>query len=415
MAQLTRDPTSDITTGGTATKTGLTYYGSVSTYPNTSDPLTSYVQLGTTADSFFTCGFSNFDVPAGSLINWVEVQYYDEEPSSGNNSSTGRIRVNTTYYDHGTTHNVSTTTTARTKRWTTNPAGGNWTVAVVNNDGGTGLNAMGVIGPDSNPIHRVGAIQLVVDYNPPQTISVGAATETDAAQAVTAKITRRVSVTQATETDAAQAITAKKIYTIAVGVASETDAAQALGKSKTKAVSEATETDAAQPLTATKTVAVGEATETDAAQTIAVTVVGEATLYYVIGPSSGWTDPSAAEVKLGQLAGGGAATASGNEAAPTSSQTYTFSSDATGLTANTSYRIAFVWSDGTDNSNVEVSDPFVTLTATQTISVTHVAETDSAQAVGKIKTLAVGRLQRAATRPHQPRARRTRSVPMRPG
>jgi hypothetical protein len=167
MAQLTAAPTSDIAQGGTATKTGATFYGSVSTYPNTADPLTSYVQLGTTADSFFTCGFTAFSVPANSVINYVEVQYYDEEPASGNNSSTGRIRVNTTDYDHGTTHNVSTTTTARTKQWTTNPAGGNWTVDQVNNVGGTGLNAFGVIGPDSNPIHRVGAIRIVVDYTPP--------------------------------------------------------------------------------------------------------------------------------------------------------------------------------------------------------------------------------------------------------
>jgi hypothetical protein len=82
-------------------------------------------------------------------------------------------------------------------------------------------------------------------------------------------------------------------------------------------------------------------------------------LYYVIGPSSGWSDPTEAEIKAGQLSGGGAATASGNEAAPTTSQTFDFTSDATGLTGGTSYKIAFVWSDGTNDSNVAVSDAFV--------------------------------------------------------
>lgn len=83
-------------------------------------------------------------------------------------------------------------------------------------------------------------------------------------------------------------------------------------------------------------------------------------LYYVIGPSSGWSDPSAAEIKAGQLSGGGGATASGNETSPTSTTTFTFTSPATGLTSGTSYRIAFVWSDGTNNSNVAVSSAFVT-------------------------------------------------------
>jgi hypothetical protein len=83
------------------------------------------------------------------------------------------------------------------------------------------------------------------------------------------------------------------------------------------------------------------------------------TLYYVIGPSSGWSDPSVAEIKAGQLAGGGAATAAGDEDAPTGSTTYDFA-PATGLTAGTAYRVAFVWSDGTNDSNVAVSSPFST-------------------------------------------------------
>jgi hypothetical protein len=170
MTQQTRAPTGNVGTGGTVGySSGTSAFALTNDYPDTADPLTSYVQLGTTANSFFTCSFSNFTVPTDVTINFVEVQYTDEEPSTGTNSSCARIRVNSTYYDKTSTTNApSTTTTTRTgtnNRWTTNPATSQaWTVAVVNNDGGTGLNAFGVLGPDSNPVFRVGSIQLVVDY-----------------------------------------------------------------------------------------------------------------------------------------------------------------------------------------------------------------------------------------------------------
>ena len=80
-------------------------------------------------------------------------------------------------------------------------------------------------------------------------------------------------------------------------------------------------------------------------------------LYFVIGPSSGWATPSASEIKLGQLSGGGAATAAGNDAAPTSTTIYDFAA-AAGLTPGPNYRVAFVWSDGARDSNVNVSVAF---------------------------------------------------------
>lgn len=94
-----------------------------------------------------------------------------------------------------------------------------------------------------------------------------------------------------------------------------------------------------------------------------------AQLTYVIGPAAGWTNPSAAEVKAGQIAGGGAATADGSEAAPSTDQTFTFASPATGLTNGTAYKIAFVWSDGTDDSNVAVSGDFTA--GTRSLPVAH--------------------------------------------
>lgn len=79
------------------------------------------------------------------------------------------------------------------------------------------------------------------------------------------------------------------------------------------------------------------------------------TTYYVVGPSSGWSDPTATEIKAGQLSGGGAATASGSEASLGASGTHTFATPASGLSANTLYKTAYVASDGTTNSNIVVS------------------------------------------------------------
>jgi hypothetical protein len=174
MASDTRDPTSDIGVGGTVSGSAGTRYQAIDDYPDTVP--TDYLTLGTTANSFITCGFSDFAVPAGATNISVDVLYYDAEPVNGTNSSAGRIRVNATYYDSATHNPSGTTYTQRTKSWATNPAGGNWTVDQVNNVGGTGLNAFGVIGPDSNPVWRLSSVQLRVNYTPantPVTPSVG--------------------------------------------------------------------------------------------------------------------------------------------------------------------------------------------------------------------------------------------------
>lgn len=83
------------------------------------------------------------------------------------------------------------------------------------------------------------------------------------------------------------------------------------------------------------------------------------TLYYVLyGSALG--APSAAQIKVGQNVNGVAAIASGNATSITTTQSpYTFGA-ATGLTGSTSYKVSFVWSDGTDDSNVVTSDAFTT-------------------------------------------------------
>lgn len=84
-----------------------------------------------------------------------------------------------------------------------------------------------------------------------------------------------------------------------------------------------------------------------------------ATLYYVIYPSAK-SAPSATQVKTGKDADNSAAAASGSESARDTAGEQVFASAATGLTGGTSYKVSFVWSDGTNDSNVVVSSAWAT-------------------------------------------------------
>lgn len=127
-------------------------------------------------------------------------------------------------------------------------------------------------------------------------------------------------------------------------------------------------------------------------------------LYYVIGPTSGWTDPTPAEVKAGTLAGGAAATASGSESGPLTSQTVTFIQAATGLTSATNYNIALVQYNDTTYSNVAVGSFATTGGGTNyPVSLTEssaIAETQTAATtypVSRTETAAITETQTAAT------------------
>ena len=78
-----------------------------------------------------------------------------------------------------------------------------------------------------------------------------------------------------------------------------------------------------------------------------------ARLYYVVYPSAG-SDPSAAQIKAGQDSTGANAVQWGVEAARTTTGVETFAVDAVYLTLGTSYKIAFVWSDGVTDSSISV-------------------------------------------------------------
>lgn len=71
--------------------------------------------------------------------------------------------------------------------------------------------------------------------------------------------------------------------------------------------------------------------------------------------------PSATQVKAGTDVNDDAAVDSGSELAPTTTtDPFTFASGATGLSPATQYKVAVVWSDGTDDSSVAVSAAWAT-------------------------------------------------------
>lgn len=122
-------------------------------------------------------------------------------------------------------------------------------------------------------------------------------------------------------------------------------------------------------------------------------------VFFVIYASAG-SAPSAAQVKAGQDATSSAAVAHGHEVARTTTGEQVFADAATGLTAGTSYRVAFVWSDWTDDSNVAVSDAWSTTAAaidesasdtaaaTETITAALVIALSAADAADATETVA---------------------------
>lgn len=84
-------------------------------------------------------------------------------------------------------------------------------------------------------------------------------------------------------------------------------------------------------------------------------------LYAVIAPAAGWADPVALQVLAGLDGNNAPAAWFGNAASPTATTTFDWPSIAAGLSSSVSYRLAVVWSNGAEQSNVAVSDPFLTL------------------------------------------------------
>ena len=83
-------------------------------------------------------------------------------------------------------------------------------------------------------------------------------------------------------------------------------------------------------------------------------------VHYVIYTSEKGA-PSAAQILAGQDVNSNAAVASGQETAPTTTGVFTFAADASGLSAGTSYKISFVYTDGVNNTNVSTSSAWQTV------------------------------------------------------
>lgn len=94
-------------------------------------------------------------------------------------------------------------------------------------------------------------------------------------------------------------------------------------------------------------------------------------IYWIIDDSSGWSDPTGAQIVAGNNASNAAAQASGDVESPTTTTAdVVLANPATGLTASTAYKAAAVWYDGTDYSDVVVSAEFTTTAAGTVISAT---------------------------------------------
>ncbi len=117
-------------------------------------------------------------------------------------------------------------------------------------------------------------------------------------------ITLSATIGQATETDTAQAMTRRKART--AGQASETDTAQPMGRSKSKTIGMIVETSTAQPFARSKSRSVGQASETDLAQPLArskskaIGVAEETDLAQPVTRSKARTTGQASETNLAQ-------------------------------------------------------------------------------------------------------------------
>ena len=92
-------------------------------------------------------------------------------------------------------------------------------------------------------------------------------------------------------------------------------------------------------------------------------------VYSMVGPSVGWVDPTAAQIKAGALPGGGPAAWYGTADAPVVSGPFDLDTAASGLQNGISYRAAFVCSNGIADSNVVVTAAWV---STNRYSACHV-------------------------------------------
>lgn len=180
-------------------------------------------------------------------------------------------------------------------------------------DGGRGYER-----PSTASLTRLGVTGAAATryyFTSPQTIIVGAASDSESASALSVVNPRTYALTTASETDSANALTIDQGQAVSLGAASESGSANALSvvNPRTYSLSMAAETDSAPALTvgADQTISLGAATETDSADSLSVInprsyTVGQATetnTAYAITIGQGQTVSlgSADEVSVGRV------------------------------------------------------------------------------------------------------------------
>ena len=158
QTQQARTPISDDAVTGTWTGSTGTRYTLVDDYPDGSTDNTTCSAVGA-----LTLGISAPSIPSNATITNVQIQYWDQKTASQSCTIGGRVKVNGTYYNYATTHNPSTTATARADIMTNSPATSTtWTVNEVNN-----ITAVGVNVTDASPTINLWSIRFVVTYTVP--------------------------------------------------------------------------------------------------------------------------------------------------------------------------------------------------------------------------------------------------------
>lgn len=161
MATQERNPTSDISATGTWSGSSGSRYTLVDDYPDT------------TADKLTLTGFSGgriifgtsaFTVPAGSVIERVEVEYYDSTTAQMKNTVGASLRISGNNYD-ATDHNLLVSPASRSDVWIQNPDTNlAWDVSTVN-----AIQGFGFVSTAGNPDVSILSARIKVTYTPPST------------------------------------------------------------------------------------------------------------------------------------------------------------------------------------------------------------------------------------------------------
>ena len=164
-----RSPTGDNSQTGTwavVPASPTTFYDKVDEYP-TPDDSTTYIyctalSAGSARNIF---NFTAFTVPSGAVVSSLEITYRHRGSGGGNYKIGPSLRVGGSTFETDATFNQNSWGITTTSSYTTNPAGGAWTVDDINGTGIKPLQAFGVYSTDVTPNPYVTQVYAKVYYN----------------------------------------------------------------------------------------------------------------------------------------------------------------------------------------------------------------------------------------------------------